>query len=104
MKLFLEESPKYTLDRETVAAMFGIAGIKVDLDKFKYENNGKVEYKMIKGLQDYMDDVRNEGYQSGMDDGYRASVQSLMDTMHLTLEQALDALKITGEARKQFYS
>ena len=123
-QLFQEESENYSLDREAAAALIGMAGIKMDLDKLKEEKDGKVEYKMCKAFQEITQEARAEGYKDGMDAGYKngvdagykngmdagykngvdASITALMETMNLTLEQALDALKITGEQRMKFYS
>ena len=111
-QLFQEEAEKYSLDREAAAALTGMAGIRMDLDKLKEEKEGKVEYKMCKAFQEITQEARDEGYKLGMDDGYKngmdanttANITALMETMNLTLEQALDALKITGERRNKFYS
>lgn len=123
-QLFHEESENYTLDREAAAALLGMVGIKMDLDNLKTEKDGKVEYKMCKAFEEITKEARdegykigmdagyksgrNEGYKSGMDAGYKvsieANVKALMETMNLTLEQALDALKIHGENRENFYS
>jgi len=80
----------------------------MDLDKLKEEKDGKVKYKMCKAFQEITQEARDKGYKDGIDAGYKngidASVTALMETMNLTLEQALDALKITGENRNKFYS
>ena len=85
-----------------------MSGIEIDLDKLKIEKNGKVEYKMIKAFEDIRNDARNEGYKNGMNVGYKSaievSIKALMETMNLTLEQALDALKITDADRTEFFS
>ena len=39
-----------------------------------------------------------------METNMYANVNALMETMNLSLEQALDALKITDENREKFYS
>ena len=119
-QLFLEEAEKYSLDREAASALIGMAGIKMDLDKLKEEKDGKVEYKMCKAFQEITQEARDEGFKLGIESGYKdgresgykdgidatttANITALMETMHLTLEQALDALKITGEQRIKFYS
>lgn len=52
--------------------------------------------------------LEEKGIEKGIEEGkyitLNASVTALMETMNLTLEQALDALKITGEQRIKFYS
>ena len=96
------------MDREAAAALIGMAGIDMDLDKLKEEKEGKVEYKMCKAFQEITQEARDKGYKDGRDAGYQndidTSITALMETMNLTLEQALDALKITGENRNKFYS
>ena len=42
----------------------------------------------------------NVGYKSAIE----VSIKALMETMNLTLEQALDALKITDADRTEFFS
>ena len=103
-QLFLEEAENYSLDREAVAALIGMAGIDMDLDKLKEEKDGKVEYKMCKAFQKITKEARDDGYKNGVNASIIANVTALMETMNLTLEQALDALKITGENRNKFYS
>ena len=52
--------------------------------------------------------LEEKGIEKGIEEGkyitLNASVTALMETMNLTLDQALDALKITGEQRIKFYS
>ena len=103
-QLFRDEAEKYTIDRDVAAALLGIAGIEMNLDKLKVEANGKVEYKMIKAFEDIRNDAREEGFKTGMNAGIENSIKALMETMNLTLEQALDALKITDADRSKFYS
>lgn len=56
------------------------------------------------------EEVRNEGLQEGRKEGRKegsketlaASIRNIMETMHLTLEQAMDALRISPEERGYF--
>ncbi len=58
------------------------------------------------------EDMRNEGIEIGIQQGIQTghneeqqkNVMSLMKTMNLSLEQALDALEISENDRKKFYS
>jgi len=107
-KIFQQDADNYSLDREAAAALLGIVGMKMDLDKLKEEKDGKVEYKMCKAFEEITKEARDEGYKSGMDMGMEtimyANVTALMETMNLTLEQALNALKIDKKYREKFYS
>jgi len=107
-KIFQQDADNYSLDREAAAALLGIVGMKMDLDKLKEEKDGKVEYKMCKAFEEITKEARDEGYKSGMDVGMEtnmhANVTALMETMNLTLEQALNALKIDKKYREKFYS
>ena len=79
-------------------------GVSFDLETIIEIKNGKERVKMIKALED----IRNEGKAEGMDIGYlkalKENVDSLMKSLNITLEQALDTLNIDNEIRKNFYS
>ena len=79
-------------------------GLSFDLETIIEIKNGKERVKMIKALED----IRNEGKAEGMDIGYlkalKENVDSLMKSLNITLEQALDTLNIDNEIRKNFYS
>ena len=75
---------------------------------------------MCKAIDDMKNNARNEGisigYKSGRDDGYKSgrddgyisgvktSIRSLMDSLNMSLEQALDTLKIDDDIRKHFFT
>ena len=111
-QIFENECDNYSIDSDTAKALVEMADLTIDIENIKIEQNGKVEYKMCKAI----DEIRNESYKSGIDDGYksgmdagyiagiRMSVTSLMETADISLEQALDMLKITDETRERFYS
>ena len=46
-------------------------------------------------------DERNEGRQEGRQESLIRNIYSLMDNLSFSLEQALDALSITGEERDE---
>ena len=71
-------------------------GVSFDLETIIEIKNGKERVKMIKALED----IRNEGYITGL----KESVKSLMESFDFTLEQALEILKIDEEIKKEFYS
>ena len=115
-QIFENECDNYSIDSDTAKALVEMADLTIDIENIKIEQNGKVEYKMCKAIDEIKQNARNDGYKSGMDDGYKSgmdagyiagvkmSVKSLMETSNLTLEQALEKLKINDELRVQFYS
>ena len=102
--IFETECNNYSIDSDTAKALIEMADLNINIENIKTETNGKVEYKMCKAIDAIKEDARNDGYKSGMDDGIKMSVKSLMETADITLEQALDMLKIKDELRIQFYS
>lgn len=95
-----QDSRSRCLDKETASAILGIIGVKIDLNNIKVLNNHTEEYDMCKAWEDMKTDARNEG----IEDEQRKNVDSLIKNLHLTLEQALDALEISSTDRKKYYS
>lgn len=79
-------------------------GVSFNLESIIEIKNGKERVKLIKAIEDMI----NEGKAEGMDIGYmkalKENVDSLMKSLNITLEQALDTLNIDNEMRKNFYS
>ena len=79
-------------------------GVSFNLESIIEIKNGKERVKLIKAVEDMI----NEGKAEGMDIGYlkalKENVDSLMKSLNITLEQALDTLNIDNEMRKNFYS
>ena len=98
--IFESECNNYNIDSDTAKALVEMADLNIDIENIKTERNGKVEYNMCKAIDEIREDARNDGYISGI----KMSVKSLMETADITLEQALDMLKIKDELRVQFYS
>ena len=46
--------------------------------------------------------VEQKGFRRGMEQGVLRSIQNLMETLHLTAEQAMDALKVEGSKRNEY--
>lgn len=85
-----------TLDLYIDRMLLKTAGIFVNTESITEIKNGKERIRMIKAFED----VRNEGYITGL----KESVKSLMESFDFTLEQALEVLKIDEEIKKEFYS
>ena len=84
--------------------------IKSFLETHRAEVNGMLleEYKEEEVMELFKEDGRKEGMKEGMKEGKEAtrisSIRSLMETLHLTTEQAMDALKIPQDERHKYAS
>ena len=88
------------LDEDSVRAMLGIAGIRVNLEEIRRKReDGKEVYNVCKAFDDYKEEGRLEGIQEGMQKGITVSLRNLMDSLGMELEQAMDILKIKPEDR-----
>ena len=57
---------------------------------------------MCEGLRELMADSKAEGREEGREETTLNSVRNLMETLKLTAEQAMDALKIPDDDRKKY--
>lgn len=88
----------------TDAAEMNYAPLAERVRYFKEDKEG------IKAMCQIWEEVRNEGLQEGRKEGKKegskealtASIQNIMETMQLTVEQAMDALRISPEERGYF--
>ena len=119
-----DECEKYRIDLDTATTLKYMADLKIDLENLKIMIDDKEEYKMCKAIDELQEDFKNEGYKLGLDEGYKSgmnegyksgtdigyitglkeSTQSLMESLNISLEQALDMLKIKDSIRAKFYS
>ena len=58
---------------------------------------------MCKAYRELVKDWKQEGKREGRQEGRLLDVQNLMDSLRLTAEQAMDALKIEGQEREDCY-
>lgn len=107
IQLLTKECEKYKIGLDTATALKYMAELKIDLEKLKVISDGEEEYKMCKAIEELQKDYRNEGYKSGLDEGYnialKESVKSLMNSLNVSLEQALDLLNIEKTIREKLY-
>ena len=93
----------YELDADGMSVVAELVGAKELVDMIKNNKKEGKENKMCKAINDLIE----EGKQEERHAGYIKSIQSLMETMHLTVSQAMDALKVPEEDRdglkKSFY-
>ncbi len=101
MEAALKKRPdRYSgLDEETAKAIFGIAGIKVDLRTIKeVTEEGREVYNMCKAFDDHMERGRREGRIEGrMED-----IKNLMGNLSISLEQAMELLGISLEEKERY--
>ncbi len=93
-----EEIEKYGAQREidesVIDTIMSTANVQLKRDK-------EGERKMSCSL---LDRVKEAGWEEGREEGVLSSVKNLMETLHLSAEQAMDALKISGEEKQKYYS
>ena len=121
-----EANTNTKLDSSAAELLLKTVDIHIDIETIKEFKDGKERYNLCKAIDDMKNDARNEGinigYKSGMNDGYKsginvgyksgmdagyisgikASIESLMESLNMSLEQAMDALKIDDEMRRKF--
>ena len=113
MAQVLKQNPKeYSqLDRESIKAILGLIGETIELDKIKETNEREEEvYNMCKAFEDN----RLEGIRIGEEKGIKIGQQkgeklartealkNLMESLNISLEEAMKLLKIPLEDKGQF--
>ena len=53
------------MDRDSINAILGIAGINANLEDIKQYENGRETYNMCKAFDDHKESGRREGYNAG---------------------------------------
>lgn len=100
------------MDKDSISAILGIAGIHVNLEDIKQSENGKETYSMCKAF----DEHKQEGYREGQRDGYNSGKvegfnsckisvienmlrQNLADTLIMTIAECTQ--DVIDEVRKR---
>ncbi len=105
MEAALKKHPdRYSgLDEETAKAIFGIAGIKVNLEAIKeITEEGREVYNMCKAFDDHMERGRREGRIEGKIEGRMEDIKNLMGNLSISLEQAMELLGISLEEKEKY--
>ena len=101
-------------DADTVEAMSVVLhrpGIWKDRDKYMNKNEDeREEYDMCQALQEICDERESIGFNKGMKEGMEQgieknvinSIKTIMETMNLTEDRAMDALRIP-ENKRDYY-
>ena len=67
----------YILDRESIKAIFGILGIKEDINKYKKKTEEGVKYILCKAWDDHRESGRMEGERTGRLEGERPFIECI---------------------------
>ncbi len=75
---------------------------------FKWDPELAMKVRMEEAREDGLEQGRTEGRAEGHKEGVfkttLASIRNLMDTLHLTMQQAMDALKIPPSEQEKYAS
>ncbi len=101
-----EEIEKYGAHREidetVIDTIMSTANVQLERDK---EGERKMSCSLLDRVKEAgWKEGREEGREEGKEEGVLSSVKNLMETLHLSAEQAMDALKISGEEKQKYYS
>lgn len=99
-------NPAYRkLDRLTTEVIFGILKIKVKIDKYIKEENGKEIIDMCQAFEDYKEEGKCEGKRIGKREGKFEGelycVKNLMKAQNITFEKAVEILGIPQNMHKK---
>ena len=93
------------LDEESAKAIFGITGIRINLETIReVTEKGKEVFNVCKAFDDHMERGRTEGRKEGRIEGKKEAVKSLMRNLSVSLEQAMELLGISEEERDKYLS
>ena len=85
------------LDEESAKAIFGITGIRINLETIReVTEKGKEVFNVCKAFDDHMERGRREGK--------KEAVKNLMRNLSVSLEQAMELLGISEEERDKYLS
>ena len=93
------------MDEESAKAIFGITGIRINLETIReVTEKGKEVFNVCKAFDDHMERGRTEGRKEGRIEGKKEAVKSLMRNLSVSLEQAMELLGISEEERDKYLS
>ena len=97
------------LDEESAKAIFGITGIRINLETIReVTEKGKEVFNVCKAFDDHMErgrtEGRKEGRAEGRIEGKKEAVKNLMRNLSVSLEQAMELLGISEEERDKYLS
>ena len=97
------------MDEESAKAIFGITGIRINLETIReVTEKGKEVFNVCKAFDDHMErgrtEGRKEGRAEGRIEGKKEAVKNLMRNLSVSLEQAMELLGISEEERDKYLS
>ena len=105
------------MDEESAKAIFGITGIRINLETIReVTEKGKEVFNVCKAFDDHMERGRREGKKEGRAEGRKEGriegriegkkedIKNLMRNLSVSLEQAMELLGISEEERDKYLS
>ncbi|MBQ9991105.1 MAG: hypothetical protein IJP31_09240, partial [Lachnospiraceae bacterium] len=94
------------LDEESTKAILGIAGVQIKLKKLfvKKAEGGKKMYQLCKAFADHMETGRKEGRKEGRMQGKIEALKNLVESLNISIEEAMRLLKIPLEDQEKYKS
>ena len=97
------------MDEESAKAIFGITGIRINLETIReVTEKGKEVFNVCKAFDDHMERGRREGKKEGRAEGRiegkKEDIKNLMRNLSVSLEQAMELLGISEEERDKYLS
>ncbi len=91
------------LDRDTAEVIAVITDANDVLEQLdRYEKEG--EYDMCQAMDEWKEELLESGTKIGIETGIMRSIRSIMHTMALSIDQAMDALQIPEDERALYRS
>jgi hypothetical protein len=103
-KDFFRRIPRSAVD--VLDVFMNIKGVMQYLQYIENEENGEEETDMCKALDDIVKDSEKRGEKRGRQEGRESntilSITNLMKNLHLTAEQAMEALEVPQSQRQKY--
>lgn len=88
------------MDRDSINAILGIAGINANLEDIKQYENGRETYNMCKAFDDHKESGRREGYNAGKMEVIKNMLRhNMTDELIMTIAECTQ--EVVDEARKR---
>ena len=96
------------LDEESIKAILGIMGERIELARIKETTEKGEVYNMCKAFEDYKEEGREEGRAEGRREGeieaLQRSLENMMKNLNISLERAMKLLEIPVEYQEKLRS
>ena len=104
-KIIEEYLNDYSIDEESVKAIFGMLDIKADINKYKKKTMKGVRYHMCKAWDDHKESGRREGLQEGLNSlvNILSTIFSDFDTIYNKIISDKKYQNVTREQVEKYY-